>query len=152
MQENENVENNDTDYIEQIKALKENSVSKDVYLKLKEENKKLIKSLVDGTPVESGEPGAVKPQSIQELTDAFYNGYDKMSNRELTEKILKIREKTLEETGKDLFMPSDKTYIPTQDDVNTVNNLVVALQNCLDIANGNDEVFNRELDRITIKQ
>lgn len=158
MNENENkevvvnVENNDTDYIETIKQLKENSVSKDQYLKLKEENKKLISSLANGTAYDGGGQENVKPISLEELTNSFYKDYKKMSNREFAERMLEIRNRTLEETGRDLFMPSDAQYIPTQDDINTVNGLVEGLQNCIDYANGNDSVFNSELDRITIKK
>ena len=45
------------DYIEAIKEIKENSVDKETYLKLKEENKKLLNSLVNGEtlPAESQE-------------------------------------------------------------------------------------------------
>lgn len=148
----ENVENNDTDYIETIKQLKENSVSKEQYLRLKEENKKLISSLANGTAYDGGSSSDIKPVSLEELTDSFYKDYKKMSNREFAERMLEIRNRTLKETGKDLFMPSDVSYIPTQDDINTVNALVEGLQNCIDYANGNDSVFNSELDRITIKK
>ena len=53
--ENENVvtvEDNTSDYIAQIKNLKENSVSKDDYNKLKADNKKLIDALANGTQIE----------------------------------------------------------------------------------------------------
>lgn len=156
MNENENqevvVESNDTDYIAAIKELKENSVSKDQYLKLKEENRKLISSLANGTAYDGGSSSDVKPVSLEELTESFYKDYRRMSNREFAERMLEIRNRTLEETGKDLFMPSDAQYIPTQDDINTVNGLVEGLQNCINYANGNDSVFNSELDRITIKK
>ena len=43
------VEDNTSDYISQIKNLKENSVSKDDYNKLKADNKKLIDALANGS-------------------------------------------------------------------------------------------------------
>ena len=52
--ENENVvtvEDNTSDYIAQIKNLKENSVSRDDYDKLKADNKRLIEALANGTQI-----------------------------------------------------------------------------------------------------
>ena len=51
-EENVIVEDNTNDYIEQIKKLKESSVSKDDYNKLKADNKKLIDALANRTQVD----------------------------------------------------------------------------------------------------
>ena len=51
--EAENADSMDADsYIEALKEIKENSVSKDDYLKLKAENRKLLNSLANGDFIE----------------------------------------------------------------------------------------------------
>ena len=47
----ENV-NDSIDYIEAIKEMKQNSVSKKAYDKLREENKQLLDSLINGKEIE----------------------------------------------------------------------------------------------------
>ena len=52
------VDDNSNDYNDKIKKLKESSVSKDDYNKLKADNKKLIDALASGTKIE----GKVEPK------------------------------------------------------------------------------------------
>ena len=50
--EQENVGDNTANYIEAIKEMKANSVSKEAYVKLQQENKQLLNSLVNGQGIE----------------------------------------------------------------------------------------------------
>ena len=50
--EQENVGDNTANYIEAIKEMKANSVSKEAYVKLQQENKQLLNSLVNGQSIE----------------------------------------------------------------------------------------------------
>lgn len=61
--ENENLQNTnevendgmDQDYLDTIMQMKQNTVPKDQYLKLKEENKKLLNHVMSNTPLDSQE-------------------------------------------------------------------------------------------------
>ena len=70
-EENENVvtvEDNTSEYIGQSKKLKESSVSRDDYDKLRADNKKLIDALANGTKLESKvEPKIDAVDTINEL-------------------------------------------------------------------------------------
>ena len=63
--EQNNVENDSNHYIEAIKEMKANTVDKEAYLKLKEENKQLLNSLVNGEEIKGQEPE--QKESIEEL-------------------------------------------------------------------------------------
>ena len=45
--------NDSIDYIEAIKEMKQNSVSKEAYEKLKAENKQLLDSIINGTELDA---------------------------------------------------------------------------------------------------
>ena len=58
----------DNDYIEAIKEMKANTVSKEDYNKLKEENKKLLQAVVNGETIELEKQ---KPVDIKEIKKRF---------------------------------------------------------------------------------
>ena len=53
LKRNEEVVVDNTDYIDAIKELKQNSVDKDKYDALKAENKKLLEAMINGTELQS---------------------------------------------------------------------------------------------------
>ena len=68
--EQNNVENDSNHYIEAIKEMKANTVDKEAYLKLKEENKQLLNSLVNGEEIKGQEPE--QKESIEELRSRLF--------------------------------------------------------------------------------
>lgn len=143
----EKVEDTEQAYIDEIKSLKENSVSKELYQKKVEENKKLIKALRDGEKLE-GQEHSNEP-SIDELRKDLAN-YNKLSNREFAEKALKLREKVIEAGGRDPLMPNDPKYVPSADDEKEVESLVNAWTEALEQAQGDDTVFNMYMQRVLV--
>ena len=137
---------NEQDYIQVIKDLKENTVSREQYMKLKQENKKLISSLVEG----NGEvEGAAAPKvDIQALRRDLFNPDTNMTNLAYVDKALKLREALLEAGEKDPFLPWGQRISPTDTDINTANKVASVLQDCVDYANGNASVFQSELQRV----
>lgn len=133
-------------YIAAIKELKENSVSKEDFLKLKQENKQLLNALVDGQTVVDAD---VKPKlkSIEELEQHLFE--EGISNLDYITTSLEIRNRTLEEKGIDLYCPEGAQYNPTLQDRETARNVAEQFQEMIDLANGSSEVFNAELQRRT---
>ena len=82
--ENENVvtvEDNTNDYIEQIKKLKESSVSRDDYDKLKADNKKLIDALANGNQLEGKvEPKIDAVENINNLRSKLFSKGSNLNN------------------------------------------------------------------------
>lgn len=131
------------DYIEAIKEMKQNSVSKEDYMKLKEENKQLLNSLVNGeirqTEIKE------EPVDIDKLRDDLFN--KELSNLDYISSALKLREELIKRGESDPFLPAGKNILPTEEDINTANRVAAVLQECVDYADGDSSVFTNELQR-----
>lgn len=138
----ENVVGNDN-YIEAIKEIKENSVPKEAYIKLKEENKQLLQSLVNGETRESESP--VEKVDVDELRNDIFN--KDLNNLDYITKTLKLREELINRGEKDPFLPYGKNILPTDDDVEKAEKVASVLQECVDIADGDSDIFTNELQR-----
>ena len=132
-----------TDYIAAIKELKENSVDHSKYDQLKAENKKLLDSIINGTPVEGVKVEDKK--SIEELRAAYLK--EDQSNLEYITNALKLREALMSEGEPDPFLPIGNQIMPTDADVATANKVAEVLQECVDYAEGDSSVFTNELQR-----
>lgn len=135
-----------TDYITAIKELKENSVDRSKYDQLKAENKRLLDSIVNGTDI-----GQVQPQekkSIDELRTAYLK--EDQTNLEFVQNTLALREALIEKGEPDPFLPIGNKILPTDEDVATANRVAQVLQECVDYAEGDSDVFTNELQRRTV--
>lgn len=136
------IESTDTDYIEVINNLKANTVSKDTYQKLKDENKRLLDSLVNGQ-VEA--PNTPKVSNDELKKDLFTKN---LSNLEFVEKTLQLRQNILDERGEDIFAPDGPQFSFSDEDRRDAQRVADALQSCVDTADGNSAIFTNELQRI----
>ena len=134
------------DYIEAIKEIKENSVDKETYLKLKEENKKLLNSLVNGEtlPAESQEQKVDIDALRQEL---FGIKHKTLNNLEFVDKALKLRNALIEKGENDSFVATGSKIKPTDEDYAKAEKVAKVLQECVDYADGDPNVFTDELNR-----
>lgn len=142
--ETNNIEaSTDTDYIEVINNLKANTVSKDTYQKLKDENKRLLDSLVNGQQVEA--PNTPKVSNDELRKDLFTKN---LSNLEFVKKTLQLRQNILEEKGEDIFAPDGPQFSFSEEDKRDAQRVADALQSCVDVADDNSAIFTNELQRI----
>ena len=132
-----------TDYIAAIKELKENSVDRSKYDALKAENKKLLDSIVNGTDVDL--PAKDEKKSIEELRAAYLK--EDQSNLEYITNTLALREALIAEGKPDPFLPIGEQILPTDEDVAAANKVAQVLQECVDYAEGDSNVFTNELQR-----
>lgn len=137
--------NDSIDYIEAIKEIKQNSVDREAYNKLREENKRLLNSLVNG---ESVDVKKEEPVNIDELRDKLFN--KESTNLEYISNALKLREELMKQGKPDPFLPAGKNIIPTEEDIKTANRVAKVLQECVDYADGDSNVFTNELQRVTV--
>lgn len=129
----------DVDYVSLIKEMKEKSVPVDKYNKLAEEHTKLLHEVIDGgTPTEVAP--AAPQKSITELRDDLFNSED-LTNLDYCKKSLELRARIMEEGGVDPFLPQSHHYSITSSDVEIANKVAETLQECIDEADGNSEVF-----------
>ena len=134
-------------YIDEIQNLRENTVSKDQYEKKCEENRKLIQSLANGTPLPGAEQEPPKP-SIEELRKKLANG-DQLSDLEYVKTVLALRNSLIEKGEQDPFVPQGANVKPEATDWATAQRVADAFQSCVDYADGDSEIFTTELMRIT---
>ena len=137
------VEDNTPDYIAQIKNLKENSVSKDDYNKLKADNKKLIDALANGTQVE----GVVEPKvsAIEKINnlrkELFGSESNSMNDLDMVSKMLELRKEIIDNGGTDPFLPKGHKVRITDNDKECANRVARVLTECVEDAEGSNRRF-----------
>jgi len=142
------VEDMTPDYLAAIKELKQNSVDRQQYEELKAENKKLLDSIVNGQALETPKQELVRP--ISELREELFNGEKDISNLDFIKDSLELRKQLIAEGKPDPFLPVGQQIQPTDFDIQTAEKVANVLQECVDYANGDSEVFTTELMRRTV--
>lgn len=135
------------DYIEAINQLRNNSVPKEDYAKLREENKRLVNSLINGEQIDA--PAHETPDIATLRKELFGEGSD-LSNLEYMTKALQLRDAIIAQGGTDPFLPYGKKIIPTNEDIATANRVAEVVKECIDYADGDSEIFTTELMRRTV--
>ena len=144
------VEDNTQDYINAIKDLKQNSVDRSEYEKLRAENKKLIDAVVNGQPGQE-EQVVVKhsKEQIDDLRNDLFNSPRELNNLEFITKAMELREALIENGEPDPFLPVGKQISPTRDDLEGAEKVAQVYRECIEYAEGDSEVFTNELMRRT---
>ena len=144
------VEDNTQDYLAAIKELKQNSVDRSEYDKLRAENKKLIDAVVNGQSGQE-EPAFTKhsKEQIDDLRNELFNSPKELNNLEYITKAMELREALMENGEPDPFLPVGKQISPTRDDLEKKEKVAQVYKECIDYAEGDSEVFTNELMRRT---
>ena len=137
------VEDMTPDYLAAINELKQNSVDRQKYDELKAENQKLLHTIVNGTEI--AQAPVEEKKSIEELRANYLK--EDQTNLEYITNTLKLREALMAEGKPDPFLPIGEQILPTDDDVAKAQHVAEVLQQCVDYAEGNSDVFTNELQR-----
>ena len=135
------------DYISALNEMKKNTVSKEAYDKLRADNKKLLDTIVSGQSLEQTE---VKEEvDVDALRkELFGKSRRDLSNLEYVDKTLQLRKALMERGEQDPFvMKAGRTSSPEAEDFKKAERVASVLQECVDIADGNDSVFDNEFQR-----
>lgn len=136
-------EMNNEQYIAAIEELKANTVSRDSYNKLRNENKQLLDALVSGKDIPQA---PVEKPSVSDLRKKLFGGED-MSNLEYVETALALRNSLIEAGERDPFLPyGDKVDI-TAEQIANAEKVAAGLQEMVDFAEGDSGVFSAEYQR-----
>lgn len=149
----EQVVNNDSgiDYISTIREIKQNSVPRKQYEELQAENRELLDTLINGGQVTNVVEAPAK--TIQDMRKELFSkeAADKeFTNLEFVTKSLELRDAIIESGGTDPFLPVGKGIDLTREDYEAAEFTAQQFRECIDIANGNSEVFTAELMRRTV--
>jgi hypothetical protein len=137
------------DYLATIKELKENTVDRKQYEELVTENRKLLKSIVDGRG-EVDQPKQEAVENVKELRAKLF-GPDahEVNNLEYIKSALELRKQLILKGEVDPFLPIGEKITPTHDDELAAQRVADVLQECVEYANGDSAVFTTELQRRT---
>ena len=137
------VEDNTPDYINEIQRLKETTVSKEDYNKLKADNKKLITALSNGTTIEGKVEPKVDPEvKIQNLRkELFGSESNSMNDLEMVSKMLDLRKEIIDNGGTDPFLPKGHKVRITDNDKECANRVARVLTECVEDAEGSNRRF-----------
>ena len=135
------------DPVQAINELKQNSVSKEDYNKVVAEKNKYLKALIDGNQV--AEVQNKEPVDIDGLRRELFSGEKDLTNLEYAKKALELRDAIIERDGVDIFVGRGSKLTPTDEDYEAAQRVADGFQQCIDVAQGDSEIFTRELMRIT---
>ena len=139
----EEVGNENLAYINAIQDLKENSVDRKLYNKMKEERDALIQSLANGetlTPV-----GATQERTLAECREAFTT--KTKSQCQYLENLLALREAAMKEGQPDPFVATGHHVNPNQYTYQRAQEIADIYREVLDYADGDDKVLVNEIQR-----
>ena len=139
------VEDSTPDYLAAIQELKQNSVDRSEYDKLKAENKKLINAVVNGQTIEGNEGTTNRP--VDEIREELFN--HEHSNLDYVKLALELREAIISEGKPDPFLPIGSQISPTTEDVEKAEKVAQTYKECIEYADGDSKLFTQELMRRT---
>ena len=137
-------------YIDQLKELKMNSVSRDEYNKVLKDNQNLFAQLRDGFVPQTTVEAEAPKVDIDGLRRELYGNQDgaDMTNLEYIEKTLKLRDAIIEQGGKDPFLPFGHDTIPTAADYERAERVANGLKQLVEDSEGDPAVFRAGYDRL----
>lgn len=136
----------DKNYLETIKQLKQNTVSKEAYDNLVAQNKQLLDAFVNGSDNPSGESQEVEVVDVQKMRNELFGNND-VVNLDFVDKSLKLRKAIIEQGGDDPFVGKGSKLTPTREDYEAAERTANILQEMVDNAQGNSDAFLVEYNR-----
>lgn len=142
----ENVGTND-DYIKAIKEMKQNSVSKTEYEKLKAENRNLLQTLIDGGSIEVAQEA---PEvDVTAIRKELFSEDCALNNLQYISKALDLRDAVMAKGEPDPFLPVYSQKAPTAEEAEQAEAVAAVFRECVDYAQGDSQLFTQELMRRT---
>lgn len=138
------------DPIEALKEMKQTMVSKDEYDRVVAERNRIFDAYAKGERATVEEP-APEPVDIRKLAtklygSEFYEGKD----IDYMQDVLNLRQAVIDQWGCDTFVPEaseNGKWKPTEADFLDAQRRADIYQECIDIAQGDNEIYLREINR-----
>lgn len=148
--ENENLElnepNEELDRVDDIQAWKASHVSKDKYDEIAKENKKLMKALMNGETINATlAPEA--PVDVNKLRQELFGENSQLGVCDRFEKMLQLRDAEMKAGKPDPFFGRGLN-LSAQEKAELAR-AGETYRHCLDVAQGDDQLFTMELQRLT---
>lgn len=143
-----------TDSLEEAQAL--NEMSKKVKTleaqnaELMAAKKRYYDSILNGSTVEENAPKTRSKNEIRK--ELFVDRKEDLSNLEYAKLVVELDEACIREDGESCFLPKGKDVEPTADERQTAERFRECLVDCIEEAEGDEELFNQALARRTRKK
>lgn len=140
-------EMNAKEYINQINDLKEKTVSREEYERIKNDNKELAKALINGTGAII--PGITKPEEKPDLDDLRKKLFTKKSKNDLEyfTNLLALRDGVMADGQPDPFLPINREFRATAQDEADAERIATQIKEAIEYADGDPAVFSNDLRR-----
>lgn len=135
------------DYLNNLSALKNSTVSKEEYARLMEENRKLADALANGLPYDKKDDSEEPKADIDALRQNLFVNHKYRSDLDFFTDLLTLRKALMDEGGVDPFLPTNPEYIPNDADSERAQYIADEIQDAIDYADGDAEVFRVDLQR-----
>lgn len=132
------------DYVAAINELKQNTVSKEQYEKLKKENGQLLDALVNNKQLDIPKE---EPVDINKLRANLFNADQGITNLEYIDNALRLREALIAKGEQDPFLPIGSKVQPTVEMAEKAENVAKGLKEMIEFADGDAGIFNAEYQR-----
>ena len=133
------------DPVQAINELKQNSVSKEKYEAVIAERNKYLKALIDGNQVAEAQPK--EPVDVDALRRDLFGR--ELSDLDYAKNALELRNELIDREGVDIFVGKGSKLTPDASDYEAAQRVADAFESCIEVADGDSEIFKRELMRIT---
>lgn len=120
-----------------ITEMRNNTVPKDKYNKLKEDNEKLMRALANGESIQVEPP---KTANIEELRKEYFS-FEGKTDVQVAKDILALREAIMERGDQDPFLPNGRGAQITEQDRHDAQAVADLLQYALDNSGDDNAVF-----------
>lgn len=139
----EEMSNDSVDYIQAINEIKQNSVSKEAYDKLKADNKRLLDAVVSGKEIEiEAKPQKTRQEALEGWTKEDVNNIDFFQN------LLDYRDICIAETGIDPALSIGNKVNGVDMTTEKADEIAQFLREQLEVADGDNAIFTREYQRL----
>lgn len=136
-----------SEYISQINNLRENTVSREEYERIKNDNRELAKALINGTGANI--PGITKPEKKPDLDDLRKKLFTKKSKNDLEyfTNLLALRDGVMADGQPDPFLPINREFRATAQDEADAERIATQIKEAIEYADGDPAVFSNDLRR-----
>ena len=135
------------EYINQINNLRENTVSRVEYERIRNDNRELAKALINGTGANI--PGITKPEEKPNLDDLRKKLFTKKSKNDLEyfTNLLALRDGVMADGQPDPFLPINREFRATAQDEADAERIATQIKEAIEYADGDPAVFSNDLRR-----
>lgn len=135
------------EYINQINELKNKTVSREEYERIKNDNKELAKALINGTGAKI--PGITEPDKKPDLDALRKKLFTEKSKNDLEyfTNLLALRDGVMADGQPDPFLPINREFRATAQDEADAERIATQIKEAIDYADGDPAVFSNDLRR-----